>query len=200
MSFSEQRAESFFGPLIGRTTTFLLEGRQTNLEFARTITGFLAQTNDACTIMDLDAFYSSNADRILLPLNQESAKSTTIRVPEPGSDIEVEFSRLFEAQQKLVVIDSLNSLYHLISMEDGSSRTRKLTFAVASLSYFARTNGKAVILMMYRREGFNRTGTGRSISSLSDVTASVEIRGQELTVRVERGHAWPGGSFLTRIP
>jgi len=202
MSFSDQRAEAplFFGPLIGRTTTFLFEGRQTTLEFARTIAGFLAQTNDAYSIMDLDALYSSNADRILSPMNEETAKSTTILVPEPGSDIEGEFSQLFEAQQKVVVIDSLNTLYHLISTEDGSSRSRKLAFAVAILSFFARTNGRAVILTMYRREGFNRAGTVRSISSLSDVTASVETKGQELTIVVERGRAWPNGRFLTRIP
>jgi len=200
MSFSQERAQSFFNPLIGRTTTFLLEGRQTNLQFARTIAGFLSQTNDTCVIMDLDALYSSNADLILSPLNEESAKSAVVRVPDPGADIEAEFSWLFEARQRFVIIDSLNSFYHLISMEDGSSRSRKLAFAVASLAYLARTNGKAVILTMYRREGFNRAGTGRSITSFSDVTASVEIRDHELIVRAERGHAWPGGRFLTRIP
>lgn len=200
MSFSTQQGQSFFGPLVGRTATFLLDGRQANLEFARTMAGLLAHEGDGCVILDLDALYSSNADDIFSLLTPASAKSTVIRVPDPGSDVEGEFSRLFDAPQKVVVIDSLNSLYHLISQEDGSSRSRKLTFAVAALSYLARTNGKAVILSMYRREGFTRSGTGRSISGLTDITAAVDTKDRELTVRVERGFAWPGGRFSTRSP
>lgn len=175
-----------------------MEGRQANLRFARTVVGLLAQTGYHCAVLDLDAFYSSNADIVLSPLSGASAESTSVRVPEPGADIECEFARLFEAEQKVVVVDSLNSLYHLVSREDGTSRSRKLMFAVASLSYLARTNSKAVILTMYKREGFTRSGKGRPISTLSDVTASVEIRGTELTVNVGRGQAWPGGRFSSR--
>ncbi len=198
MSFSGWLAKSFFSPLAGKTATFLLDGRQANIEFARAVVGFLA--GDDCAILDLDAFYSSNADLILASLTAASASSTVIRVPEPGSDIDGELSRLFGARQKVIIIDSLNSLYHLLSQEDWSSRSRKLMFAVASLSYFARTNGKAVILTMYRREGFTRSGTGRSISGLSDLTAAVDVRGDELIVRSERGSAWPGGRFSMRSP
>jgi hypothetical protein len=198
MSFSGEQAHPFFGPLVGRTTTFLLDGRESNLGFARTMMGLLGE--DACAILDLDAFYSSNADAILPSATARSAASSVIRVPGPGAGIEGEFSKIFEARQKVVVIDSLNSLYHLLSQEDGSARSRKLTFAVASLSYFARTNGKAVILSIYRREGFSRSATGRSISSLSDATASVAVNDGELTARIERGTAWPGGRFSSRIP
>jgi hypothetical protein len=200
MSFGGERAEAFYGPLTGRTATFLLEGREANLGFARMVVGMLAETGDSCSILDLDAFYSSNADTIFSSLPTISAESTIVRVPKPGADIEAEFAALFESKQKVVLLDSLNSLYHLVSQDDGSSRSRKLTFAVASLSYLARTNAKAVLLTMYRREGVMRSGTGRSISTLSDVTASVDMRGDELTARVERGQAWPGGKYSTRIP
>jgi len=200
MSVGEGGPQSFFGPLIGRTTTFLLEGRQANLAFASMMGGFLSLARSPSTILDFDAFYSSNSDRIFSSMDTATAKATTIRVPEPGSDIELELSNLFEAQQKVIIIDSLNSLYHLISLEDGSSRSRKLTFALAGLSYLARTGEKAVLLSMYRRERFYRSGTGRSISNLSDATASVELRDGELKVRSERGPAWPGGTFSSRIP
>jgi hypothetical protein len=197
MSFSRREAQSFFAPLRGRTATFLVDDRETNLEFARTVISLLAQTSDSVQIFDLDAFYSSNADRIFGRLDSAAA---TINVPEPGADIESEFARTFGGNQGVVIIDSLNSFYHLISQEDGSSRSRKLNFAVASLSYLAKTNAKAVILSMYRREGFARWGTGRSISGLSDITASVTARSQELVLRVERGPGWEGGGFSTRIP
>lgn len=200
MSVGEAEPQSFFGPLMGKTTTFLLEGKQANLAFAAALGNLLAETRVPCAILDLDAFYASNSERILSSMDAPTAKSTLIRVPEPGSDVEVDLSRLFGLEQKVIIIDSLNTLYHLISLEDGSSRGRKLTFTVESLSYFARTSGRAVVLSMYRREGFYRAGTGRSISGLSDVTASVDFWDGGLRVKTERGRAWPGGAFSTRIP
>ena len=175
MSRGAHEAESFFAPLRGRTATFLLEDRQANLDFARTVIGLLAQTQDVVEVFDLDAFYASNADRIFKSLGSPAA--VTLRVPEPGADIEEEFAATFDGDQVIVIIDSLNSFYHLISQEDGSSRGRKLNFAIAALAYFTRTNAKAVLLTMYKREGFTRWGTGRSISGLSDITASVDTRG-----------------------
>jgi hypothetical protein len=200
MSLSGEQSGSFFGPLKGKTTTFLVDGRETNTQFARTVMGLLSAASGGCAVLDLDAFYSSGSDRIFSALDGAAAETSVLRVPEPGSDTENEFSTLFELQQKVIIVDSLNSLYHLISLDEGSSRSRKLAFAVASLSYMARTNGKTVIMTMYRREGFFRRGTGRSISGLSDVTSSITVRGSELVARCERGSAWPGGAFSTRIP
>jgi len=198
MSLGALEAQSFFAPLKGRTATFLLEDRLANLDFARSVISMLTQTPDAAEILDLDAFYASNADHIFRPLGSQA--TVTLRVPEPGADIEEEFAAMFEGDQRILIIDSLNSLYHLISQEDGSSRSRKLNFAIAALANLARTNAKAVLISMYRREGFARWGTGRSISDLSDITASVDTRGKELLIRAERGPAWEGGAFSTRIP
>jgi len=200
MSLSGGEPGSFFGPLTGKTTTFILDSRESNLWFARVVVGLLARARSPCTILDLDAFYSSNSDKIFSAMDPSTAASTEIRVPQPGLDVEHEFSRLFDARQKVVIIDSLNSLYHLVSLEDGSSRSRKLSFALASLSYSARTNEKVVILSMYRREGFFRAGTGRSISKLSEATAAVAIRYGSLDMAVEQGTVWPGGVFSIRIP
>ena len=198
MSLGARGAQSFFAPFRGRTATFLLEDRLANLNFARSVISLLAQTPDAAEILDLDAFYASNADHIFKSLG--SPATVTLTVPAPGADIEEELAAMFEGDQRVVIVDSLNSLYHLLSQEDGSSRNRKLNFAIAALAYVARTDAKAVLLSMYRREGFTRWGTGRSISGLSDITASVDTRGQELLIRAERGPSWEGGAFSTRIP
>jgi hypothetical protein len=200
MSFSGEQTRLFFAPLWGRTTTFLIQDRQANLDFARTVLSLIAQGGDSFAVFDLDAFYSSNSDTIFKTLGRAAPEDTAVRVPEPGANIESEFSTLFETRQKIIVIDSLNSFFHLISQEDGSSRSRKLTFAVASLSYFAKTNGKAVVLIAYRREGYARGGTGRWISSLSDLTATVGIRGETILVSTESSQAWPGGKLSIRIP
>jgi len=198
MSYGPREALSFFAPLRGRTATFLLEDRPTNLDFARSVMGLVAQIPDTAEILDLDAFYASNSEQIFRPPTPPTV--ATLSVPEPGMDIEGEFAAMFEGTQGVVIVDSLNSFFHLISQDDGSSRSRKLNFAIAGLTYLARTNAKAVILSMYRREGFTRWGTGRSISSLSDITASVYTNGQDLTIRAERGPGWDGGVFSTRIP
>jgi len=198
MSLGAREAQLFFAPLRGRTATFLLEDRLANLDFARSVISLLSQTPDAAEILDLDALYASNADHIFRLLG--SPATVTLRIPEPGADIEEELAAMFEGNQGVVIVDSLNSFYHLISQEDGNSRSRKLYFAIAALTYFARTNAKAVLLSMYRREGFARGGTGRPISGLSDITASVDTRKQELFIRAERGPGWEGGVFSTRIP
>jgi hypothetical protein len=199
MSFDKQ-AHPLLALLMGKTTTFLLEDRRTNLEFARTIIHVLSQTGDGSAIVDLDALYSSSSDEIFGSLDPSAARATSIRVLEPGADIESEFAALFDVRQNVIIIDSLNSLYHLISVEDTSLRGRKLTFVIASLSYFARTNAKAVLLTMYRREGFTRGGTGRSISGISDATVSVDAVGQDLILKSERGSVWSGRRFSIRIP
>ena len=200
MSLSEDEPRLFLGPLTGKTTTFMLEGRQANLGFAAMVMGLVSRAGRSCAVFDLDAFYSSNADRVMARLDPAGARSMIMRIPEPGSDVELELSKLFETGQDVLVVDSLNTLYHLTSLEDGASRNRKLAFALASLSYFARAGRKAVILSMYRREGLFQAGTGRPISSLSDSTASVEVGDGEVNVTVERGSVWPGGAFLSRSP
>lgn len=159
---------------------------------------FIAQTKTSCITLDLDALYSSNADLIFR--GADGATDVTIRVPPPGAGVEGELSYLFQTRRQAIVIDSLNSLYHLMSTEDGSSKSRRLAFAVASLSFFARANAKAVVMTMYRRERLSRPGTGKSISGLSDATVSVSLEGDELAITTERGRTWVGGGFLTRIP
>jgi len=187
------------GPIIGKTATFLVAGREANLAFARAAVALATSTSRSCSILDLDAFYSSNADTILGSLPSGSTRLTTFTVPDPGSEVEHELPRVLSSDAQVVIIDSFNTLYHLLSYGDGSSRGRKLSFAVASMSYLARTGRKAIILTMYRRGGTWRHGT-RSISDLSDVTAAVRVQGSELTVSCERGKAWPERRLSIRIP
>jgi hypothetical protein len=195
MSFGAQQAYSFLRPLKGKTITFLVNNRQTNLSFAKCIASMTALTTNGCAIFDIDAFYSSNSDEILSALPPSSARLTRIYVPEPESSVETDLSRLFRAESGVFIVDSLNTLYHLFSSSGVSSRSRKLAFAVASLSYLARTNGKAVLFTAYRREKTMKTGGGRSISDLSDTTVSVEATGSGLLMKCERGTAWPERRF-----
>lgn len=197
--FGVPRPGSMVVPLKGKTSTFLLEGRAENARFARLLVASLIDAEMSCTVLDLDALYSANSD-FIFPGSGAATSSFTMRVPRPGSSIEEEFASLFEAKDDAIAIDSLNSLYHLASEGDGSSKGRKIMFAIASLSHLARSNDKAVIMSMYRREGFGRQDKGRAISHLSDLTASVRLTGPALEMSVERGSAWKGGFYSSRIP
>lgn len=199
LSLSAQQAHSFLGPLKGKVATFLVESRQTNLILARGIATLAGAVAGGCTIFDMNALYSSNSDEILSTLPLSAARLTRVHVPEPGSRIEAELPKLHRADSGVLIIDSLNTLYHLLSASDVGSRSRKLAFAVVSLSYFARTNGKAVLFSMYRRERTMKTGRGGSIADLSDATISVQAVDSELLMKCERGTVWPGGVFSLRI-
>lgn len=199
MSLSPAQAKSFLQPLLGKTTTFLLPSREANLALARTAMTVAEKTARTCSVLDLDALYSSNADTVLGSLSADFLRSVTLTVPDPESRVEQELPRVLASAAEVVIIDSFNTLYHLLSYDDGWSRGRKLSFAVAVMSYLARTGRKAVILAMYRRPGLWRQGT-RPISSLSDVTIGVKAQGAELSFYCERGTAWPEGKLSIRIP
>jgi len=199
MSISTQQAHSFFGPLKGRTTTFLVDGRQTNHSFVKSITTLTALTARSLAIFDVDAFYLSNSDEIMLDLPLSAAKSVHIYLPAPGSSVEAELPGFFKTGSEILMVESLNTLYHLLSQSGTISRSRKLAFTMVSLSYLARTNGKTCFFIMYRREKIMRAGGG-AISDLSDTTVSVETTGSGLLMKCERGTAWPGGRFALRLP
>lgn len=190
----------FFGPLKGKSVTFLVGDRPSNLALSRAVMGLLASIRCRGEVLDLDALYASNSDQIFGSVSALEAQGIRLRVPDPGSKVEVELPRLLGGAAPVMVVDSLNSLYHLLSAEDGVFRSRKLSFAVAALSYAARTNGGTAVLTMYRREGFPRRGPGRSISGLSDLTVEAEASGSALTLTCRRGSAWTGGSFSIRSP
>lgn len=187
MSFNTRRPGPFFGPLRGNSSVFIVDSRETNLALARAL---IAGTETTCVVLDIDALYSSEADFIMGNLSESQLRSVQIRIPEPGSDLEPHISSLFASNSRLLIIDSMNSLNHLLSSENRNSGSRKLSFTVAGLSYLARTSGRAVVLTMYQRE-LTRTGGGMPMSNLSDITVAVERRGSELGMRCTRGQAWP---------
>lgn len=195
MSLNAQRAYDFLAPLKGKIVTFLVDDRKTNLSFAKSIASLTAMTACSCTVFDIDAFYSSNSDEILAALPLSAAKSTRICVPEPGSNVETEILVLFRRDSEVLIVESLNTLFHLFEPSGVSSKNRKLAFVLVGLSYLAKTTGKTGFLVMYRRKRLTKIGGNGPISNLSDMTVSVQVSGSELRLECERGTAWPGGRF-----
>lgn len=199
MSFRPDQANPFIDPLRCKTTTLVSDEREASLILAKVVMASSSTGGDSSFILDFDALYSSNADFIFGSVPTQRANSTSIHIPDPESNVEDELKLAFLSDATVLIVDSLNTFRNMLSPENGASRSRKLSFSIASLSHFAESSKKAVILTMYRRERLGRPTEGRSMSSFSDATASVEVRGDTLSLKRERGVLWPGGELSIRI-
>ena len=200
MSLSAQQAQAFLRPLQGKVVTFLVSSRDANLSLIRGISLIGAAVAHDCTILDVDAFYSSHSDEILSGLPQSIVKQTSIYVPEPGSNIENEILALLKSSSKLFVIESLNTLYHLFGSSGASSRSRRLSFILFTLSYLAKTSDRIGFLIMYEQERLARFSGKKTISNFADITISVEVIGSKLLMECVRGLTWPDGKFDFTFP
>jgi hypothetical protein len=201
MSFSAKQGDPLLGPLYGHTATFLVDSRRTNLALARVLVSTLARNRVPCAVLDIDALYSSNSDYIFSSIPEDEARTSELLVPDPGASIEAGMADLLgTGPADALIIDSLNSLYHLLSGGERGSRNMNLGFAVALLSYMARTEKRTVLLTMYERERAARFGRRRSISDLSDLTISARMQGGDLALICERGTAWSGRGLSVSIP
>jgi len=197
LTVAEQGAHIFLRPLIGKTATFILDERRTNLDFARSVMVYVAEAGLSCTVFDLDALYSSNSEILFSNLPQSWIDSMEIIVPDLRITMDDAFPQIISRSSEVIIIDSLNTLYHLLGADEGASKSRVLYFLISALSYLASSGKKIVILTMYKREGFGRSGS-KSISSFSSVTSAVQAKGEGLFARTVKGVAWPGGGLPIR--
>lgn len=181
-------------PLRSKTTAFKVDGRKANLALARALLWCASVNREPCTVLDIDALYSSNSGSLFGWLPPGFSKTVEITVPEPGSNLDSEIASLTgSARTGVTIIDSLNSLYHMLAAWDRRAGTRKVSLIIAFLSYLARANRGATMFTLYRRE--NPSRTGGSISELADVTVSVQLHGSKIRFECDRGMAWSGGVF-----
>jgi hypothetical protein len=168
------KEEYGFDLLLGHTVTFTVDERNTNLAHARCVMRYLARRKLSCTVLDADAFYASNLQYIIGSMPDESSRRIELLVPDLGSDLQAEFGQLFGiGSHAVTIIDSLNSVFHLLPAEGHGSRNRNLAFVMSLLSYLARTDRRTVFLTAYRR---NPRFEGRNpISALSDQSITVSL-------------------------
>jgi len=201
MSFGVSQENQFIRPLRGHTVTLLVGGRPTNFVLARSLLSNLTRSGIPCTVLDIDAFYSSNSDYVTESLTGEEASLIEFLVPDPDSDLESDIGNLLgSGSDRVLIVDSLNSLYHLMSTGKHNAKNRSLAFVIALLSFVAKTESRAVLFTMYRRERRNSFGRAKSISDLSDLAVAVSQKGRALSLKCERGSAWPAGDFAIPIP
>lgn len=195
MSLGHAGEPSLLDRLIGKTCTLVVESRRTNLALARFL---VSGASSGCFVLDLDGLYSSNAERLLQGIPQSLLENVRIMLPEPGSNVESDLSTVIGSSAKLVIIDSLNTLNHLLSVGGRSARGRKLTFFMEAIAVFARLNQTAVIFTMYARERTTSLPSGRALNTVSDAEVTAQTKEGKVRLICERGNLWKPG--LLTIP
>jgi hypothetical protein len=199
LSFSEKTA-ALLRPLVGKTTDFLLIDRASKLSLARAMLPHLAAMGDGCRILDLDAFYSSNIAEISKEVPHAAMKRIELIIPDVGSDIQHAIAGLFaDESDRTLVIDSTNTLHHLLASQKPKSSSREFAFVCAALSNWARANSRVVMANTYEREPPIRRRVAMPFSRFFDVAVSVSHRPGGLGLHCRRGNAWPGRAFFLAL-
>jgi len=194
---TQRQAQAFLSPLRSRASIFVLGDREINLSFSRFLLECLDVSRCPGVVADMNAFYTSNAVR-LATQSDFALENIVISLPPSKFDPEawaIDFL-LGANETAAVILDDLNTLYHLLSW-DGSRRTNnRVTFIVALASFLARSKQQIVVLKAYSRTRVSpsRRGT-RSLERLGDLGISVTSRGKELLFKCVKGDGWKDGTF-----
>jgi hypothetical protein len=199
LSFSE-KTTALLGPLVGKTTAFLLSDRGSKLILARALLPHLVARGDGCRILDLDAFYSSNIEEIAGGVPRANMKRIELIVPGVGSDIEATIADLFgDGSDRALIIDSTNTLHQLLAQQNPRPSSREFAFTCAALSNWAGANSRVVVANTYEREPPIHRRIKMPFSRFFDITVSVSQRAGGLGLYCRRGDAWPGRSFFLSL-
>jgi hypothetical protein len=94
-----------------------------------------------------------------------------------------------------LIVDDLNALYHLLSVDDRSA-IRELTAVAKILSYACRENRTMVFLTAYSPGETLRKETGqRSLLRIGDLSISMRVSDSTLRFRCDHGLAWSDNTF-----
>jgi hypothetical protein len=196
MRIGVQRANSFLDPTRGKLVIFVAKERSAGLQLGGLVTSCLSAVNSPYAVLDLDAFYASERDGMRNGNPPNGFDQARFVIPEVGSSVSdalLGFIGISDA--KVLILDNLNSLYHLLSSEQQASAARKLAFTTAVMSQIARTNGVAILCTVYEREGPRRVSKQRSLTEGGDATVVVSLDEGKLFLTCRSGSLWPSGTF-----
>lgn len=195
MSFDPTRGR-LLETLKGKTVTFVVDDRQTNMLLARF---FLSQTGATFRVLDLDALYSSCADFILRGDSERGPDSAEICVPLPGAQVEPLLAAFLDSSGRYLIVDSVNTMNHILSLESRRARGRSLAFMMAAFAAYASAENACAILTMYQR-GWPTPREGYQLHDMSDASVSVKAVEGGLLLTHMRGLAWADGVAFVSIP
>ncbi len=198
---SPRQANTFFAPLKRKTTTFVVEEREVNLHLAQFIIGLASALNWRVLVLDTDAFYAANIISVSEKQSDNQKRGVFIRIPTNDLRLEEWLVDSILTKYELLIVDDMNSLYHLFGSLGKNSGSRKLHFIGRTLSYFARSENRTVILNLYKNI-MDSTPVGessRSLAKYADLVASVRVQDSFIRFRCNQGRAWSNNFFSARI-
>jgi hypothetical protein len=180
-----------------RVTTVMVDGRESHTRFAEFILGCICKAKKKAIVIDVDAIYASHNRIFTSQLARECLENITLWIPADNSIQALLTSTAFSSYEVLL-IDDLNTIYHILSLQDGSGIQRLVSMS-KMLSYFCRENRTAVILTVYSStERFARIGQ-RSLFRIGDLSVSMKFRDSEIQFTCNHGNAWKNNSFSAKV-
>jgi hypothetical protein len=196
---SLRQANEFFAPLRQKSTIFIINGRETNISFARFLLGCICVTKKRVLILDMNAFYASNILLLNKKLTENCLGNTIITVPTDDSKLESWLISSTFSKNDLLIIDNLNTVYHLMSINGRRFNIRRLYAITSILSYLAQTNEISIFLTVYRTTSERVKNTPRSLDQMGETSISVKIHDSTINFQCNTGRAWINGTFSMKF-
>ncbi len=198
---SPRQANAFFAPLKRKTTTFVVEEREVNLRLAQFIIGLASVLKLRVLVLDTDAFYAANIISVSEKQSDNQKEGVFIRIPTNDLRLEECLVDSILTKYELLIVDDMNSLYHLFESLEKSSGSRKLHFIGRTLSYFARSENRTVVLNLYKNimDSTPLGESSRSLAKYADLVVSVDVQDSFIRFRCNQGRAWSNNFFSARI-
>jgi len=191
MSVPEAQAARFLAPLRGRLAVFVLHDSRTKLLLSQFILGCASLRSMRVSILDTDAFYCTNMERITEGAGPATDGELILL---PDQDLAVSsVLPLLSSRRELLILDDLNSLQSLAS---GEHRSQQLSIFMRLLSHNARSNFSWTIATAYGVEpSVRKDPNPRSLASFGDVLIETESAGGSVRLNPGLKGEWPEGEL-----
>lgn len=198
---THRQAYAFLRPLTGRTCTFVVKNRVSNLAVSRFILGSLAESQIPVVVLDTSRFQGVNIASLTEGLPKDFLqRSVLMTVPDYSTEAEA-LSQIVGAESRALIIDDVNAVLHLLSSRGRKSGIHRLSTFFHLLSYHARLNRMLILGVVYRSTfGSVHAGiTKRSLPKISDLQVTAEVREDGVVFRSSDITAWPAEGFAAPL-
>jgi len=185
---TKEQASRFLTPLRGTVAVLLLHDVQVKMELSRFILRCARLQATNTTVLDSDAFYCTNLDK--LTEDAQSINNAELFIlPERNFEVS-SLLPLLSSKRELIIIDDLNSLY---SLATNGRKSHQLSIMMRLLSSNAKVNKSWVIATAYRTDinaGQGRANQ-RSLTALADQLIDTDFRDGSLKLKGGFNGLWP---------
>ena len=193
---TQRQAYAFLSPLRGRSSAFLVAGREENAMVTRFALGCLAGLKTKTVMLDTSCFYGTNIQVLTEGLPREFLERTIVLTVGDDTGPEVALTELIAKKEaKAILIDDLNSLNALMSSGEQKSSIHELFVLIRILSYHARINGVSILTTVYKSQRTD-ANSRRSLAAAADLQITTETDSSSIIFRCDGTDVWPSRRFV----